>query len=208
MAKKKRGAPGPCEEGLPYEVVGPPHVVDLGLAEPSWRTALPSDREPSFIPLVRVCTGGKLYGYTVCQRCEIADMHYVPGLGSVPHVIPEELCLYCRQGWRLRVYGYWGCLLWPKQTLAVFELTWDCLRTNPHIADRNAALRGRGIKLERVGKGKRCRVFLTVAERDQTPADVLRTLPAEYDVRAAMNRIWGLRPPALPEPLDVAADSL
>lgn len=147
--------------------------------------AVPKVEDERFIPIYSAVPGATFELAIVSDQLVTVVTHYMHRR-TFPCVGEANSCEGCAAHRQARVKGYFGC--WEKQfnRLVMAELTTEAMsRSNVPLAPRASGFRGRVIKLWRIGKGEngavRC-AFHDVKE----PLE----LPDEFDVRAALTRIW------------------
>jgi hypothetical protein len=123
-------------------------------------------------------------GICINPTIQGVDVHYVEGR-THPCTAHKGRCPWCADGSRLRWYGYMPCLLPEKGRVGLIELTHRAVTDAGCLAGVKS-LRGQGIKVERLGQGKRARCSLSF--ENYRPSG---KLPEPIDTSAALDVIWG-----------------
>lgn len=152
-----------------------------------WTTAPPSGRQPYF-PIVRVRVGDTQHAVILSHHMLGVYQHY-DQVVTVPCIGRDNGCRPCLAGLSWRWYGYVFVLLPGSGKIGIMQITSGAVEKNPALADTSASLRGRYVKAYR--RGRAVNGPLTV---DLGKASGLENLPTTPDLKAALLRLWGIRP--------------
>jgi len=130
-------------------------------------------------PVRVVCLNSCVYGVRT---------HYVEGR-TVPCTDQTRgYCDHCAES-KPRWYGYMGGLIPQVGRLALAEMTYEAAKACPMLHQVGVDLRGKLLKVERIGESKRGRVVATFEEMR-----IAVKLPRPHDIPAALCAIWGVAP--------------
>jgi len=160
----------PSSNALPRECPLPPPLMSeyVRLIYPHSKTALHV-----------VAVGERVHGFLT---------HWWDGR-AVPCKGPGEECWYCQQRQQPRWNGYLNVIALPSLRRRILCITEGAYRHSKTLRDHDGTLRGKGLKLERMGTAKNAPVRVQVG----TPASQV-TLPSDWDLTATLCRIWGILP--------------
>lgn len=134
--------------------------------------------------IVRAKPGAPAQGICINPSIHGAIVHYVEGR-SHECTAKQCRCPWCADGNRLRWYGFMPVLLPTGGRIGLIELTEKSV-TDCHELQGMGSLRGKGIKVARLGEGKRSRCALSF--EDYRAAG---RLPSAIDTEQALRDIWG-----------------
>lgn len=149
-----------------------------------WDT-VPKVEDERFIPIYSAVPNFTYTLAVVSNELVTVSTHYVHKR-TLPCVGEANECEGCQARRQVRVKGYLGCYEKSFDRLVIAELTNEAMtHSNIPLTPGASGFRGRAVKLWRIGKGVNGAVrcdFHDVKE----PLE----LPEEFDVRAALTRIW------------------
>lgn len=102
-----------------------------------------------------------------------------------PCIEPASECPGCKYKWNRRWKGYVAALIPSNRRLCLVEISKDAARNCPMLTSGKVNLRGGELTLKRSGEHKRSPV-----RAEFKSAVAARDLPPEFDVDAALCRIW------------------
>ena len=147
-------------------------------------------------PLHVVAVGERVHGFLT---------HWWDGK-AIPCKGPGGECWHCKQGMQPRWNGYLNVVALPTLRRRILCITEGAYRHSKTLREHDGALRGKGLKLERMGIGKTAPVRVQVG----SPGTEV-TLPSDWDITACLCRIWGLLPTfwnaRIPEPEPAPANA-
>jgi hypothetical protein len=161
------------------------------VASPQW-APVPPMAEPRYIPVVWPKPKITVRGYVLAERPEGCYGHFVPSGRSgrtIGCVGRDNGCLYCGRYASLRWQGYVPILDGIQGRIVLAQVTKEAARLCPALNDPRRNLRGCTLILERLGTENNGRVQAEIIDCNPKP-----TLPRCPDVRAALQRLWGLLP--------------
>ena len=151
-----------------------------------WSDAPPAVEE-SFIPILSPRPGGSVKAISLSSWIRGVWTHYAAER-TFPCTAPPEECLGCRAKLARRWKGYLAGLEPPRGRIVLVELTKLSVARAAILLESVGDLRGQLVTLRRNGRNRNAPVTLEVRHYC-LPND--NTLPAEFDVKAALLRIWG-----------------
>lgn len=101
--------------------------------------------------------------------------------------VPEFHCSFCRDGAPRRWRGYLGALLARQGRQAIVELTQRAVQDCPVIIAQRNDLRGRRLRVRRLGKSRQGRVVAELLGTDRLADNQLPPPPA---VEASLMALW------------------
>lgn len=165
-----------------------PPRVELGapMPDPSRRYIPVVSPKPS-APLRMIVLGTSAIGCYV---------HWVPDLAksgkgrTVPHTTPDDTCEVCVTRDQLpRWHAYLACWMDNPGRYVLADLTVYAIQTCPQLVPASGVvLRGRNLLLKRIGRNNNSPVAAELSDVTH-PSD---SLPVEFDVAAALARLWGV----------------
>lgn len=163
-----------------------------------WDAPLPGP-EPAYVPIYRAMVGATTRLIAVCPSIERVHVHWLnpfPGVDhgrTIPCVGPDTGCpckvFKLRKEW----YGYLGAWDPGAERIVIAELTVQAVReSNVDLTGRIVSVRGLPFRMWRRGKRPCSPVRVEFDPREYDGAK----LPAPFDVRSCLERIWkvGERP--------------
>lgn len=160
-----------------------------------WGADLP-DPTSRHIPIV-VPKGRQMLELVILGPGEVTLTHWIPdptltgGGRTGPHLTPRELCLGCvRYDQVPRWHTYLPCYDFMARRYVLADLTaWTIHHTPDLDPSRGVRLRGRRVTIGRNGDSHNSPIMATL--RDMRIEE--RDLPACFQVRAALLRLWGYK---------------
>lgn len=165
-----------------------------------WAACVNWDENPkhaatSYVPVHSPKPGLAIQGLILSSRPTGVWTHYLDGTTQPCHAQADK-CEYCNRGRRPR----WKCYLLYYAVgigrIALAEITIDAFRREQLLSNSAETLRGRSLKLTRAGQAPNSRVVCSISANVSACV-----LPAEFDVRPILLRIWGLASQDLPSEL-------
>lgn len=141
------------------------------------RVQIPKGATPTYA----VCVGNSMIGFSTHWYDE----------RQVPHVEPVDDCVGCQNGQRPRWYGYINVILLPSRRRRILAITKGAAQHSQSLKEHDGRLRGKTIRLTRMGDGPRAPVKAEVYV-SREPVE----LPEDWDTIKALYQIWGVSPPA------------
>lgn len=160
-------------------------------ASPRWDDDPPPETG-KYIPIVRAKNKASLQLICLSHHCQGVWVHSIDKK-DFPCTGKEAGCYHCERRRATRWKGYLGAWLERFSRLVLVEVTIDARRhCRLDIGRDGPDLRGRFITLQRLGDAENGPVRLDFTEATADEASI----PAPFDERAALMRIWGISPPA------------
>ena len=153
-----------------------------------WNDGPPPRQNTMFYPLVRA-------SHLAAQHfCILSDTvigvwtHFMED-GSTHPCFHDRACKGCQDKRATRWAGYLACLRTAKPNLVLVEITPDAYYGCPPLHHKKElSLRGCLLTITRA-KGKRGKVHCELK-----PSKLVQSIPALFDVKEALCRIWGIHP--------------
>jgi hypothetical protein len=157
----------------------------------AWQDCPPATVTP-FVPILSPRAGAQLRGLILADKLVGVMTHWLDER-TTPCTRPRSTCRGCKDCLKRRWKGYLPVLALGPDRLALFELT-PLAASGAGIGDPNnaTALRGLYVVLSRRAGQRNGRVACAVSAPPAEYAGV--ALPAPFDARAALARVWGVRP--------------
>jgi len=155
----------------------------------------PPDASDRYVPILSPQPGIPsrflILGHAVlgCLVHWVSDERMKGGGRTVPHTTPDDTCPVCvSRNQKPRWHGYLACWWEHSSRYVLADLTVHAVQTCPSLVPASGLdLRGMSLLLRRIGKSRNSPVSaeLVQAKRDE------KTLAADFDVSAALMRLWG-----------------
>jgi hypothetical protein len=166
-----------------------------------WEDLPPADRN-LFIPIASPKVGEAHHLVVLSNGLVGVQTHYVHNR-TRPCVGTHNQCEGCAQGRATRWKGYLAAWSRSKERLVIAELTMQAVADNMHLLlKKRTDLRGWWLTLTRAGR----RVNSPVRAKFEEPPAQQAELPACFDLKAALCRIWQRRLPVDHDGLADAAE--
>lgn len=152
----------------------------------AWNVPIPPIARKPFTVLCPP-PGGQVKVIVVGRRPVVIGLHWMEDYTlSRPCTGEAQRCPYCADGSRPRVEGFLAAWEW-SEGLCLVKLTLNALWSCAELRDEATELRGKQLVLKRHGRRPNGKI---TARLEPRPASIRMETLAEFDVQAALERIF------------------